>query len=87
MELDPDGHIDCAYVSPLFQRQGVASALLKHVIGVAKKQNIKQLYVEASIMAKPLFESFGFVIKHENQVVRNNIVLLNYTMVKTIVKC
>ena len=31
IELESDGHIDCAYVSPEFQKQGVATALLKHI--------------------------------------------------------
>lgn len=82
IELESDGHIDCAYVSPMFQRKGVATALLKHVICIAKKLDVEQLYVEASIIAKPLFEKFGFLMKHENKVVRNNIVLVNYTMCK-----
>jgi putative acetyltransferase len=80
IELESDGHIDCAYVSPMFQRKGVATALLKHVICIAKNLNIEQLYVEASIIAKPLFEKFGFLMQHENKVVRNNVVLVNYTM-------
>jgi putative acetyltransferase len=82
IELEPDGHIDCAYVSPLFQRKGVATALLNHVVCIAKKLDLEQLYVEASIIAKPLFEKFGFLMQHENKVVRNNIVLVNFTMGK-----
>jgi putative acetyltransferase len=84
IELESDGHIDCAYVSPMFQRQGVATALLTYVIEVAKKLGIEQLYVEASIVAKPLFEKFGFLTQHENKVVRNDIVLINYTMTKNL---
>jgi len=59
IELESDGHIDCAYVSPIFQRKGVATRLLKHVINEAKNQKLERLYVEASIVAKPLFERFG----------------------------
>lgn len=84
IELESDGHIDCAYVSPMFQRQGVATALLTYVIEVAQKLGIEQLYVEASIVAKPLFEKFGFLTQHENKVVRNDIVLINYTMTKNL---
>jgi putative acetyltransferase len=82
IELESDGHIDCTYVSPEFQRRGVAKALLRHVISVAKDLNIKKLYVEASIVATPLFKSFGFSVQHENKVIRNNTVLINYTMSK-----
>jgi len=82
IELEGDGHIDCAYVSPVFQRKGVATALLKHIIDIAENLDIKRLYVEASVIAKPLFKNFGFLLLHENKVVRNNIVLVNYTMAK-----
>ncbi|MBL4910758.1 MAG: GNAT family N-acetyltransferase [Alteromonadaceae bacterium] len=80
IELESDGHIDCTYVSPKFQRKGVATALLKYVIGRAQKLELQQLYVEASIVAKPLFEKFGFVVKKENRIIRNEIVLCNYSM-------
>jgi putative acetyltransferase len=80
IELESDGHIDCAYVSPKFQRQGVATALLNHLFLVAKDLGIKQLYVEASIVAKPLFEKKGFLVENENSVIRHNTVLINYSM-------
>lgn len=80
IELESDGHIDCAYVSPRFQRQGVATKLLDHVIIVAKNLGLKQLYVEASIVAKPLFEKKGFLAENENRVIRHNTVLINYSM-------
>ncbi len=80
IELESDGHIDCAYVSPKFQRNGGATYLLKYVIGRAKKLELKSLYVEASIVAKPLFEKLGFAVKKENRIIRNEIVLCNYSM-------
>ena len=82
IELAPDGHIDCLYVSPVFQRKGVATALLNHVICVANKRGIEQLYAEVSLIAKPLFEKFGFLLQHENNVVRNTVELVNFTMSK-----
>ncbi|PHR84810.1 MAG: histone acetyltransferase [Colwellia sp.] len=80
IELDADGHIDCAYVSPKFQSIGVATHLLNHVISVAKGLGLNQLYVEASIVAKPFFEKGGFVVEKENRIVRHNTVLVNYGM-------
>jgi putative acetyltransferase len=80
IELESDGHIDCAYVSPMFQRKGVATALLKYVLDKAKNLELKLLYVEASIVAKPLFEKIGFVVDKENRIVRKDIVLKNYSM-------
>lgn len=80
IELESDGHIDCAYVAPKFQRKGVATNLLNYVMAVAKNLGLKQLYVEASIVAKPLFEKAGFSVENENHVIRHNIVLINYSM-------
>jgi len=80
IEFEADGHIDCAYVHPLYQRQGVASRMLKHVIYLAEKKGLTSLSVEASLVAKPFFDTFGFVVKNENKVIRNNIALINYSM-------
>ena len=40
----------------------------------------RELYVEASIVAKPLFEKFRFVIENENTVIKNQTALINYSM-------
>jgi putative acetyltransferase len=80
IELEFDGHIDCAYVLPKFQREGVATNLLNHVKSVSKGLGLNQLYVEASIVAKPLFEKNGFLVENKNQVSINNMVLVNYSM-------
>ena len=42
IELESDGHIDCAYVSPQYQRMGVATNLLNHVMFVARNLGLKQ---------------------------------------------
>jgi len=80
IELEPDGHIDCVYVAPKYERKGVATKLLNHVIYTAKSKGLKKLHVESSIVAKPLFEKLGFIVENENKVIRNNIVLVNYSM-------
>jgi putative acetyltransferase len=80
IELDADGHIDCAYTHPAFQRNGVASALYERLLVEAKYKNINRLYVEASLIAKPFFEHRGFTVIKENMVKRNGITLVNYIM-------
>lgn len=85
IELEADGHIDCTYVHPKYQQQGVASSLLKHVINLAEKAGLKQLTVEASVVAKLFFEKFGFIIKNENKVIRSGVTLVNYSMIMDIV--
>jgi putative acetyltransferase len=80
IELESNGHIDCAYVSPKYQRMGVATNLLNHVMYIAKNLGLKQLYVEASIVAKPFFEKRGFIVEKKNIVIRQNVELVNYAM-------
>jgi len=77
-----DGHIDCAYTHPDFQRQGVASKLFDHLVTEAIQNNITRLYVEASLIAKPFFESRGFSFVKENEIERKGVRLMNFTMEK-----
>ena len=80
LELDPDGHIDCAYVNPRFKRKGVVTALVLHAIDVCFSFNIGRVYVDASICARPLFEKAGFKLIRENRVNLGGIELMNYQM-------
>jgi len=84
--LEKDGHINCTYVKAEFQNKGVGQKLLNFVIEVAKDKDLKRLYVEASIVAKPLFEKFNFKVDKENEIIRNNIVLINYSMSKILTR-
>lgn len=84
MELDADGHIDCAYTHPDFQRRGVASALYAQLLAQARARNLTRLYVEASLVAKPFFERQGFAVIRKNEVQRNGVVLVNFSMEKTL---
>ena len=82
IELDADGHIDCTYTHPHFQGKGVASTLYEHVLEEAKFRNIKRLYVEASLIAKPFFERRGFSVVKKNEVQRSGVSLVNFSMEK-----
>lgn len=82
IELDEDGHIDCTYTHPEFQRLGVASALYQHLLSEAKNRCLNRLYVEASFIAKPFFEKRGFSIIKKNEIQRNGVVLVNFSMEK-----
>lgn len=80
IELDDDGHIDCTYTHPDFQGRGVASALYERLLEDARARNIKRLYVEASLIAKPFFEHRGFSVIKKNEVQRNGVLLVNFSM-------
>lgn len=82
IDLDADGHIDCTYTHPDFQGKGVASTLFEYLLEEAKSRNIKRLYVEASLIAKPFFEHRGFSVVKKNEVQRNGAFLVNFSMEK-----
>ena len=80
LELDPDGHIDCAYVNPKFRRKGIMTGLVRHAVDACFAFNIHRVYVDASICAKPLFEKAGFKVTRENIVTIDGVDLLNFKM-------
>lgn len=80
LELDPDGHIDCAYVSPDHQRRGVVSALVRHATHTCFALGINRVHVDASICARPMFEKNGFKIVSEITVNIKGVELPNFKM-------
>ncbi|MGY5451157.1 GNAT family N-acetyltransferase [Agarivorans sp. MS3-6] len=81
IELDGND-IDCCYVHPRFQAQGVATRLYQHIEAIAKQRGYEHLRVDASIVAKPFFEKHGFTQIRENQVARAGQTLTNFTLDK-----
>jgi len=80
LELDPDGHIDCAYIHPDFKRRGIMTGLVQHAIDTCFAFHRHRLYVEASTCARQLFEKRGFQLIRENMVNIRGVELLNYHM-------
>ncbi len=80
IELEASGHIDCLYVRPSYQRRGVARRLAERVISLAAERGLALLWVEASIVARPLFAALGFQQYRSNRVLRSGEVLVNYSM-------
>lgn len=81
-ELEPNGHIDCFYCHHLFQRRGIGRQLYQRLEQEANSLNLTRLFVEASITSQPFFEQMGFQTLHENQIIRNNVTLTNFSMEK-----
>jgi len=82
VDLEGDGHLDLLYVSPDFQRCGVAKLLYQQVEKQAILQGNSKIYVEASLSARGFFEGQGFSVMKEQQVERGGQVLVNFKMVK-----
>ncbi|UZW65169.1 GNAT family N-acetyltransferase [Priestia flexa] len=83
--MKDDGLIDLLYVHKNFQRQGVATALLKAVEERAYTLTITALQTEASITAEPFFEVRGFHIVKKQLKKVQEIAYTNYYMTKSLI--
>lgn len=77
-DIDHSGYLDRLYVHKDFQGQGIASALC-HQLEASVSNNIT---THASITARPFFVNRGYLVKKEQHVTRNGILLTNYVMEK-----
>jgi len=74
-------HIDLLFVSPDFQRRGIAGSLLRELLAQMLPGKVT---VEASITAKPFFEQQGFVMVREQNVEARGERFINYLMVREV---
>lgn len=80
IELDPDGHIDCAFVDPEYAGQGVMDEIMAGVKCEAVRLGLPRLFAEVSITARKFFERQGFVWVRDNVAVIHGIGLANFIM-------
>ncbi len=83
-ELEINGHIDRFYCHKDFQRQGIGRLILKQIESKAKDLGINKLFTEASITARPFFESQGFMVIRKQEVERRGQKFINFPMEKNI---
>lgn len=81
-DLTPHGLLDRLYVHKDFQRQGIASALVNRLEEAARHAGMVEIDTEASITAKPFFESRGYRVVLAQEVERRGIKLVNFKMLK-----
>lgn len=79
---DDAGHIDLLFTAPGLVRKGVASALYSHVEKSLAARGVRELYTEASLVARPFFARQGFVVIDEEHVVRNGVEMVRFRMQK-----
>lgn len=84
IDMTPSGYLDRLYVHKDYQGKGIATALLSELIRQATSQEITDISTEASITAKPFFESNGFVTCEEQRKSFNGVQFINYLMKKKI---
>jgi putative acetyltransferase len=80
ISLAKNGFIDHLYVTALFQRKGLGTALIQQVEAYAKTKSIQLLETDASLIATPLFKKMGYQLvreyeKHFNGEVYTNSIL------------
>ena len=83
-QLEANGHIDCFYCHQAFQRQGVGRLILKQIESKAQDLGINKLFTEASITARPFFESQGFIAIRKQEGERRGQQFINFVMEKNI---
>jgi putative acetyltransferase len=79
-----DGHIDLLYTHPDFARRGVASRLYARAEEALVRSGARELSTEASQTARPFFESRGFRVVEEQEVVRGDATLRRFAMRKSL---
>lgn len=77
-----DGHIELLFTSPTFARQGVASMLFEAAEKQLHANGVRHLTTEASLEARPFFESRGFKVVEKQAVKRNGVQLLRFAMAR-----
>lgn len=76
-------YIDFLYVNPHYAGRGIASLLLEKLKLKADTFRAHYLETDASITARPFFESRGFRLIRENKNQLGTEILINYRMRKT----
>ncbi|MBE9197588.1 MULTISPECIES: GNAT family N-acetyltransferase [unclassified Nodularia (in: cyanobacteria)] len=83
-ELEANGHIDRFYCHKDFQGQGVGTKILEQIEVTARNLEIKKLFVEASITAKPFFARKNFMVVKQQEIERSGQKLINFVMEKVL---
>lgn len=79
-DMSHDGHLDRLFVSADHQRRGVAKLMWQELLRQVERLGIRTVSTEASITAKPFFESVGFRVIKCQQVECRGVSLTNYRM-------
>ena len=79
-DLKNDGHIDHLYCSPTAAGAGVASKLLGQLVERAISAGMPSLHVEASELARGLFERTGFEVVRRHEFEMSGVAIHNYAM-------
>jgi putative acetyltransferase len=82
--LDNSGYLDLLYVHKDYQKKGIGSSLLQELEKTANELELTEINVQASITAKPFFETNGFTLTGEKHKLVEDVAFTNSIMVKKI---
>lgn len=83
-DLEADGHLDMLYVAPEADGLHVGSLLYAAIEAHAREHGMARIFVEASELARPLFERRGFTLLGRNDLDVAGVAIHNYRMEKTL---
>lgn len=85
-DITDSGYLDRLYVHSEFQGKGAGKALCREAEKYAVDHGNETVEVYGSITAKPFFESLGYSVVRDNEVIRDGISLKNFYMKKELPK-
>lgn len=80
IDLEADGHIDHLFCRPDVAGQGLAARLLQEILALAAARDMPRLYVEASELARGLFERHGFTQVRRRDFEVRGVAIHNFAM-------
>ena len=80
--LSDEGYLDLLFVHMDYQACGIASKILRGLEKRALSMGLEEIYTEASISARPFFESRKFTCEREQSKLCRGIKLTNFVMRK-----
>jgi GNAT superfamily N-acetyltransferase len=57
---DRGGRVQSVYVAPPARRRGVARAIVRHIVDLARRKKLTSLVLHPTEAARPLYAEFGF---------------------------
>ena len=84
-DLEDDGHLDFLYCAPEVAGKGAGSQIYAALERRARHMSLHRIYVEASELAKPLFERNGFTLVSRNDLSIRGVAIHNFKMEKALI--
>lgn len=80
------GHIEFLFTAPAASRRGVASLLYEAAVERLLGKGVRKLTTDASLEARPFFESKGFSVVEAQTVERDGVQLQRFAMIRCLSK-